>query len=385
MAFLLEASGYLAMPYLALHLRESFNISEVKIGLYFMIGIWLRPVWAMGSAALAKWIKPGRLIQIGALISGLSICALSVSREPIIAFFAVIFANFGLSIWSPSTYAYAYGMFGSGDESKKQISTLNFCIYMGAAIGSGIASLLANSQRDFIFLAAGASFLIAFAFGSFLNQKMNQISDSSTAKEGSTPFEWKKMMSSQVIFLCIATAFFWGSYAQFNSFFSLFAQDWLKNPGIVGVAFSFMTLFVAGASLAISRYQSLQKNDVAIAIGVIFLTGILWATMLTTSSTAITWAFLIGLGLSEAFFVLAIAHLWAKQSEKQAHFMQSLNYSFCNIGMGAGAALGGYLYKSPDKGQIYGFAIENLTFCLIASASLVIIAISLKKNSNEKL
>ncbi len=383
LVFILEAAGYLAIPYLALHLREAFYITEVKIGLYFMVGIWLRPVWALSASALAKKIPTGRLIQFGALVSGLAISGLALSRNPIIAFLAVIFANFGLSIWSPSTYAYTYDLFGSGEDSKKQISRLNFSIYTGAAVGSGIAALLANSQRDLIFLASTCAFLAAFLFGSVLTKKTVQKTNEVPTDKNDPPFSIRQLANTQVIFLSLATAGYWASYAQFNSFFSLFAVDWLKQPEIVGAAFSFLTIGVAVFSLGISHSKHLQKHDSKILIGILFVIGILWFLMLSQPNIWTTWTFIAALGLSEAFFVLVIAHLWAKQSEHKSHFMQSLNYSLCNIGMGGGALLGGYLYKAPDSGSLTGFASENLILCWIAFIGMAIIVFWLNKKATK--
>lgn len=42
-AFLLEAAGYVAFPYLSVSMRDSFGMSEMDIGLLFLVAIGLRP------------------------------------------------------------------------------------------------------------------------------------------------------------------------------------------------------------------------------------------------------------------------------------------------------------------------------------------------------
>lgn len=382
LAFLVEAAGYLALPYLALHLRESFKISEAAIGTYFSIGIWLRPVWAMSTAFLSSRIRTSKLIQTGALISAVSIGGLALSTDPTVGLFSIIFANLGLSVWSPSIYAYVYDLFGNQSETKKQISQLNFVTYSGAAVGSSVAALLAASQRNSIFLISVICFFFVALFSNYLKTSAHAVP--ATTAEPAKPSH-KFSLSFEVVLIAIATVTFWASYAQFNTYFSLFAADWLNQAEVVGFAFSFLTIVVALLSLAIAKFQFLQRYSNAISIGIIAICSAAWFLVLTNPSMPFAIAFLVALALAEAFFVVVITHLWASQSQK-SQFVQSLNYSLCNVGMGSGALLGGYLYKTPQQGSLLPFAGENLTLMLVAAITLLMgLALTRKSKSNDLL
>lgn len=371
LAFLLEGSGYLVIPYLALHLREFYQLSEVTIGFYFMVSLWLRPVWSLGASFMARNYSARHLIQVGALVSGVSICGLFLSKNAVVALGCVILANLGLSIWNPSIYAFTYDLFGNKESTKAKVSRLNFATYIGAAVGAGTASMLAATHRNLIFiLAAGLFLAVSFISRVLTNDTHLKHQTIENKKNVLNVFSWNLFSSLELVLLSICSISYWASYSQFNSFFSLLISDHLKKPEIVGISFSVLTIVVALLSLSISKFKILQKLDIKILLVSLLLLGPCWMLLIQQPTLFSTWIFLIILAISEAFFVLVLAHLWARLDEGRAHFMQSLNFSLCNIGMGLGAITGGFFYKADISESLIGFGAENLIFTWLSAFAL---------------
>lgn len=381
-AFILEGAGYLVMPYISLHLRSQFHVNEVLLGTYFMIAIWLRPVWALAGSKLSKIITTSQLITLGAFVSGTSIFGFVVFNDPIMGLTSLVLANFGLALWNPSVYALVYQMFDHEHEAKKRVSQLNFAVYSGAAIGSSIASLLVSEDLKNIFIISSIMFTVAGAlvYLTTKSQKIeNDTPNAAPPNEQISNTSLAFFLNIELLTLILASLAFWASYAQFNSFFSLYASDWLKRSDLVGFAFSFMTIAVAIMSYFISRFKYLQRFDLQISIGILLLLGPIWVGMCTYPNIFIMCLFLIVLALSEAFLVLLFADLWAKKLRTKTHLMQSLNFAFCTIGMGAGSLFGGLFYTTPEKSTLMKFGLENLALCFLAAFALIIYMLVIRK------
>ncbi|MBF0442162.1 MAG: MFS transporter [Oligoflexales bacterium] len=371
-AFILEGAAYFAFPYVSLQLRDHFKFSANNMGLLLSVGIWFRPLWSILGGILGEKFRSIYLLVFGCLSESLAFVLLGIGSSQYLAIIAIIIANMGLSVWNPNLYAQVYRIYDNQKtDCQKKVFILNAFLYSGAAVGSMSGALVESKSRTGVFLGSGVLFLIALFVLSFLLIKA-PIPIKPATREKFTK-SWKDILLNQQAFsLIIVSVCFWASYNQFNAFFSLFANDWLKNGTMAGFAFGSVTLLVAFLSFIIPKSRIISRNIFLIAPFVLVLFSISWIMKVLIPNYFSVLFFISSIALAESFFVTILADLWAKIDPDKPHLMQSFNYSISTLGMGVGSLAGGYFYCSPEACKtLLSFGYENVSlltlslFCLI--------------------
>lgn len=368
-AFFLEISGYLAFPYLSLQLRERFGIAPIDIGHILMIAIWIRPLAALAGGLLSTRLRPLTIFAFACLAEGACFLLLGMSSGASWAIFAVLIGNVGFSIWKPNIFALAYREDDTG-SSATRIALLNGILNAGAACGSLISAAMIRFNISTVFLASGILYplLIPFFIPSLSTEgpaaEESDVPPHESSFRGqflSLLFQWRTLA------LILMTVGFWASYNQFNSFFSLFANDWLRDPSWTGTAFACVTVIVALSSMALARWRTLSLRIrelsavslVAIAIGWIFLT--------SSHNVPAVLVFLASIAVGETLLSVFLADSWGGLARGKKHLMQSLNFSARSFGMGIGGLLGGWTYIAPAQaGPLSRWGMQNVALLAIA-------------------
>jgi predicted MFS family arabinose efflux permease len=171
------------------------------------------------------------------------------------------------------------------------------------------------------------------------------------------------------IFAVVLISFgFWASYAQFNSYFPLFANDWLGNRALSGVSFAIVAILVSLFSLGLSKFASKASrlSALAAATSIVFAFG--WIGMVTRPVFLSVVLFLLTLSLGESVLSLYLAEKWATINKNRAGLMQSLNFASRNVAMGIGSFVGGRFYSASTSLRPWGF--ENVALLIFVVIGL---------------
>jgi predicted MFS family arabinose efflux permease len=358
-AFLLEAAGYLAFPYIGLELRDSFGMSESKIGLAFLVAISLRPLWAILGGLLAERGYSRLIFTVACLCESICFFSLGIATRPIIAIFAIVLGNIGLSFWTPNLYALVYRNY-AGNQATAKTSLLTGALSAGAAAGCLGGALLVSANAHYVFLGAGILYL-AVIFPIVMALGKNGPDAKTYGDISGTG--WREYVGQELVALILVTAGFWASYAQFNSFFSLYAKDWLGRAAFTGVAFGILTTAVAIFSTLISRISSIETylKYYVFASGLLLILAWQWACFSPTLISATS--LVLVLAGAESVYSIWLADRWAKIGNDRPSLFQSFNFSGRNIAMGIGSFAGGLAYKNPQSGlPLFTWGLENAAF-----------------------
>ena len=337
--FLLEAAGYLAFPFLALRLRNHFGFSEKEIGTLFLVSIWIRPIASILGGILSTYLSSVITFLFACLFESFCFGALALGNQSHWAIAAIIIGNVGFSLWSPNLYSLAQTI-QTGLDSTRAISLLVAFINLGGIIGATASGFAAQHYTQHIFLIAAALFVLIIPLS------WNTISSNSIATKKSHSYKgaFAKKIILKNVFLIFSTLFFWASYNQFNTFFSIFVQDSSQKMALVGISFSLLSVTTTLFSLSVNRYSSIRDSLVNVTVlSALFLSGC-WLFMTATPAIISILIFIIALGISEASWATILSKQWSDAQPSSITLMQSINFAFRNIGMGMGAWIGGLTY-----------------------------------------
>ncbi|MBI4669573.1 MAG: hypothetical protein HY747_10415 [Elusimicrobia bacterium] len=366
-AFFLEISGYLAFPYLSLQLRDHFGFTPAQIGQILMLAIWIRPLATLAGGALSMRLRPLTLFSGACLAEGACFLLLGGADHAFWAIFAIIIGNIGFSIWKPNLFALAYNE-KDGRSSTSKIALLNGVLNAGAASGCLLSAIIIHLNVSMVFLASGILYplLIPLFIPSLSLEQIPQtapLNAPSSFKREVLP----SLLQRETFALILATVGFWASYNQFNSFFSLFAKDWLLNPSWTGAAFAAVTILVALFSLALARWHILSSKLHWLTAIFVVLFALSWMAMVSWNNIPSVIFYIVLISICETLFSVLLADSWGKLISAKKHLMQSLNFAFRSFGMGAGGFLGGWLYRSPaQSGSLLNWGIQNVALLAIS-------------------
>ncbi len=361
-AFLLEAAGYLAFPFLSIALRDSFGMPESQIGLVFLFAIGLRPVWAILGGYLAERIRPVFLFSAACLLESAAFFLLGFSDNLVLGSAAIVLGNVGFSLWTPNLFALVYKLFPAGEATAK-VSLLNGALNTGAAVGCLLGGAIASVATRDVFIGAAALYLVSLPLlGRALWAEVPELSKETPNEAPRASFVLKPVLGISLI-----TFGFWGSYAQFNSFFALYSKDWLNSATFAGVAFALLAISVAALSFLLSRQPVLLKRVGFLSCASALLLMAAWQLLIFSHWVGAV-LFVIALAAAESTISLLLVERWAAVDRQRKHLMQSLNFAGRNIAMGIGSFIGGSLYHAPAGGPISAWPWSNavlLAVCVV--------------------
>ena len=364
--FLLEAAGYLAFPYLSIGMRDTFGMKESDIGLLFLIAIGLRPLWAMVGAYLAERVRPVLLLTVACLAESIAFCLLGVSNSLYLGIFAIILGNIGFSLWTPNLFGIIYKEYKDSEAASKA-SLLNGTLNAGAAVGCLIGGGLAILDMRQVFLGAAVLYMgcLPVLAWSLWPQRVESLPPESM---GETADILRGPRPLQYLGVVLATVGFWASYAQFNSFFALFAKDWLHSETFTGIAFGILAVTVAITSVILSKWKNLRAGLLRLTQISGLLLVVAWQTISIQVGIASAMFFILVLAISEATSSIAFSELWSKLKPKRSHLAQNLNFAVRNIAMGIGSFIGG-VFSCPPGGNasihMWSYVNAALLFVMI--------------------
>jgi len=377
-AFLLEMAGYVAFPYISLRLRNSFNLDEEAIGLYFLLAIWLRPVWSILGGLLAEKIRPVHILSMACLSETIGFLLLAFGTHPYEAVLALVIGNLGLSLWSPNLFALIYKWYDD-KQAVSKVSVLSGISNSGAVIGCLLGAWLSSTAAQPIFLSAAALYLVAApVLGYVLRHEMPSKSEAISDSQP-IPAIFRSNLKAVALILAISIGF-WASYGQFNAFFALFSHDWLHRDSITGIAFGGVAVGVTIFSLVLSRLRDLKHQLKALSASGAFAFSIAWLILVSFPNYFSVMLFVAAISWAESCFSIYLADLWSDVSRGRTHFMQAMNYAFRNVGMGLGSLIGGIFYHSQSvmSPSLMGWGLSNMVLLAVAAAALVLLVTPIK-------
>lgn len=373
-AFLLEASGYIAFPYIALQLKSQYGLSSSFVGGILLIALWVRPLASLAGGIAAERLPYLWIFIAACLMEGFCFLSLGLSSNVWVAILGVIVGNIGFSIWTPNLFALVYEWFPQEKQFEK-VAKLNGAVNGGAAAGCLVGAVISNINIKAVFLITAAAYVLVIPIlGLVLRGKR------AVPKGGE--LNKKILLRPNLIMVVIAltTVAFWSSYGQFNSFFSVYVNDWLGNNAITGIAFGAVALGVSGVSYLLGMFGAGSKSFsyMTVLSAVVFAVG--WASMTAVHTFAYTGLFILGIIFGEAFFSIYLAEQWEKTNPGRSHMAQGFNFTLRNIGMGAGSYFAGLVYEGPGGGgSLIKWGALNVVI-LSAAAAAVFLLISKNKN-----
>lgn len=371
-SFFLEAAGYLAFPYLALQLREQFGLQSISIGQLLLIAIWLRPLFAIFGGWLGGRLPFGITMLLAGTLEAVGFASLAFFHEPWIAIGAIVIGNIGFSIWHPAIFAIVQRLTPLKEHLSQRISALNAALNSGSLTGCFLSTLIVLSGIRWVFVTSGIVFILITLLlcPVFSHPAAGLSAPVDESKENKSIRKNKAWLAKKNTWLLILIGLlYFMSYNQFNSYFSLFANDWLHHHAWTGVSFGVVAIFSFLGALMISRIRYFQTHllemgmisCLGLGVGWLLLSQLQWAIFGVLS-------YLILLGFSEAVMVTYFSLSWGEIDPNQPVVMQSANFAFINVGMGLGSLLGGYIYHSPAVApSIIGWSLWNFVLLILAA------------------
>jgi DHA1 family multidrug resistance protein-like MFS transporter len=369
-AFLLEAAGYLAFPFLGLQLRSQFGLSESKIGLIFMLGMWIRPIAAMVGVTITNRKSPLFSFVVACLLEAVGFAVLGFAHIPAMAIAGVLMGNIGLSLWSPNLFTLVQSI-PLNRTKVSATSLLVAAMNLGGIFGTAVSGILAQHLVRLIFIIASVSFLVCIP----VSWKTVALCPKERPM-GGLRVSLKMFLTPAHLLLILTTLAFWASYNQFNAFYSLFVTDTLHDKKWIGISFVLLSVVTAATSFAISKYKYFSEkiNTQSVIVAFLLATGWIFLASMPRPSTILV--FVTFLGIAEAVWLTMLSTAWSNSNPDHNQLMQSSNFAFRNVGMGIGAWVGGYIYHECSRTSA-GFSqwgIQNALWILGALAALVILS-----------
>jgi MFS family permease len=354
-------------------MRETFGMKESDIGLLFLFAIGLRPLWAMIGAYLAERIRPVYLLTVACLTESIAFYILGASNSLNFGIFAIILGNLGFSLWTPNLFGIIYKEY-QGTEAAAKASLLNGMLNAGAAVGCLIGAGVALLDMRQIFLAAAMLYLGCLPVLAWSLWPQRAQPPQQKSKDLNANNFWAPGLS-QYLGAVLATAGFWASYAQFNSFFALYAKDWLHSETFTGFAFGTLAMTVAITSIGLSKWKNLKRGLPRLTQISCVILAVAWQALSLHAGIASAMFFILALALSEAASSIAFVDLWSQLNPHRSHLTQNLNFAMRNIAMGLGSFIGGHFYQPPASAS----GLQNWSYVNAALLTVTIIGLWLTK------
>lgn len=365
-AAILEAAGYIALPFLTLHLRDQFGFSIEMAGLVISVGIWLRPLASIFGGCLSGKLHGKWMFSLACLCEAVCFFLLGNAHSTPLAILGLMLGNVGFAIWAPNLYAIATDA-GPKNLELSRLSKLNGFINSGAALGCVAGGFLASIDAGFVFKTAGTLYLGIFLL---LFPLVASWKAPPTLVKKKTTHANNTVFSPSVLIKTTAlTLLFWSSYGQFNTFFAMYAKDWLGSTTITGAAFAALAIGVSIFSSLLSKSIKLQESLSSIANFSLSGLAFGWG-LLTLSPNLISAAiFILALAIAETVLSVFLAEQWNRSFTMGAGRAQGFHFAVRNIGMGLGGLVGGLAYYGPGTGNLLGWFILN---CLLLLGAMFI-------------
>ncbi len=374
---ILEAAGYFAFPFLALRLRDHFKLSLEQVGIIISTAIWLRPLVSILGGWLSERLHGKWLLSLACLPEAICFFLLALTVSPVAAIAGVILGNIGFSIWAPNLFSIAT-VVGPKSSEILRLSKLNEFINVGAAFGCVAGGIFATVDPGLVFMIAGLLYLgiIPILFPILAAMPTSNEKQQTQLSFG---FPITKVITSQGVLIrtAVVTLAFWASYGQFNSFFGVYAKDWLKNNIETGLAFAAVAVGVALFSALLSKSKKAQNELNGWSF--FSLSGLVigWVLLTTLPGLTSVGVFVFFLALSEAMLSVYLANKWHESFSKASSLAQGWNFALRSIGMGFGTLLGGFLYVSPEQGR------NLISWLLINIVLIVVVMLSQHQNTQS--